>query len=461
MFYSISSTVSFRGWKNARYTLYDMKNKCIIKSLSKEEYDILVHLQGEKVGSSYSCSPEIVKIAIKYTIRGLLKQTEERLSLNENQKYIYYDCRHIKEAVWAITGKCNYKCRHCSVSAPNSNNEITFEDCKKIVNQLKECGIMNVTLIGGEPLLRRDFFDIVQLLVANEINISQIFTNGCLINENLLNSLEEMGVRPTFRLSFDGIGFHDIQRGINGAEKTLLSKLDLLASRDYETVIDMCMNYKNITVLEETVNMLYEKNVSMVNITPTCDVGMWKNVDNNEKLPFEMFYKYLLDFIPNFLKNDKKIHLNIYRIIYISHDKKIVKMIPKSFNGTIDGIEKICCPSFSNSINISSTGVLSPCFVILESGFIQDNMPNILDENLMEVLNGNKYSSVAFTSAKDIIKQNKECLKCEYRFLCGSGCRAIALCNSNNYFGSDDASCIFFRYGYHDKIKKIIEKVSK
>ena len=63
---------------------------------------------------------------------------------------------HFDSVIFSITGRCNYKCRHCSVNAPNAAlEEISFERICGTLDEIKECGIENVVLIGGEPLIRR------------------------------------------------------------------------------------------------------------------------------------------------------------------------------------------------------------------------------------------------------------------------------------------------------------------
>ena len=96
-----------------------------------------------------------------------------------------------------------------------------------IIEQMSDCGIMNVTLTGGEPLVRRDFWDIVDGLLKHGIGITQIYSNGKLANEKLLDGLIERGIQPEFNMSYDGDeGWHDWMRGIPDAGKIVLDAFD-------------------------------------------------------------------------------------------------------------------------------------------------------------------------------------------------------------------------------------------
>ena len=98
---------------------------------------------------------------------------------------------HFDSVIFSITGRCNYKCRHCSVNAPNAPmDEIPFERICGMLDDIKGCGIENVVLIGGEPLIRRDFLQIVDEVLRRRMFVREIFTNGSLVTPELLDELE-------------------------------------------------------------------------------------------------------------------------------------------------------------------------------------------------------------------------------------------------------------------------------
>ena len=63
---------------------------------------------------------------------------------------------------WELTYACNLACRHCLSSSGRRNPaELSTEECFGVVDELQRLGVFYVNLGGGEPMLRRDFFDIV------------------------------------------------------------------------------------------------------------------------------------------------------------------------------------------------------------------------------------------------------------------------------------------------------------
>ena len=117
------------------------------------------------------------------------------------------------------TRKCNYRCRHCLVSAPNAHHpQLPLQDCLHIIREIAVCGINRVDITGGEPFLRSDFEEIVKELSSFNIDIGTVFTNASLLTEDVLQMLKKYHQYPAFQLSFDGLGHHDWLRGVEGTE---------------------------------------------------------------------------------------------------------------------------------------------------------------------------------------------------------------------------------------------------
>src|SRR5947209_20474310 len=120
-------------------------------------------------------------------------------------------------AVWEITLKCNLACNHCgSRAGPARPNELSTEEALDLVHQLADVGIKEVTLIGGEAYLRRDW-----LQIAREITdygmICTVTTGGLGISAEVARRMKEAGIRGT-SLSVDGPpANHDALGGVPGA----------------------------------------------------------------------------------------------------------------------------------------------------------------------------------------------------------------------------------------------------
>lgn len=89
----------------------------------------------------------------------------------------------------SVTDSCNLACRYCAPLRKSTQSGLmTPLQISKIVNAAADCGIKRVRFTGGEPLMRQDFAEIVQL-AANIHKVEEITltTNGILLNNNILS----------------------------------------------------------------------------------------------------------------------------------------------------------------------------------------------------------------------------------------------------------------------------------
>jgi MoaA/NifB/PqqE/SkfB family radical SAM enzyme len=97
-----------------------------------------------------------------------------------------------------LTYRCNDNCRHCwsriSPNAKEKQEELTFEDIKKIVDEAKTMGCRRWSISGGEPMLRPDFSQIFEYITSSSISYS-INTNGTLITPKIAQLMRRKGTK--------------------------------------------------------------------------------------------------------------------------------------------------------------------------------------------------------------------------------------------------------------------------
>ena len=120
--------------------------------------------------------------------------------------------------VWETTLKCNMKCIHCGSSAGcERKNELTTKESIEVLNNLKKLGVNLVTMMGGEPFLRKDWEIIAKHIKSLDMDLT-IISNGFLINKNIISKLKKLDPY-TVAISIDGgkKETHDKIRGFNGS----------------------------------------------------------------------------------------------------------------------------------------------------------------------------------------------------------------------------------------------------
>jgi radical SAM protein with 4Fe4S-binding SPASM domain len=127
-------------------------------------------------------------------------------------------CERRPIVVWNITRRCNLKCVHCynDSGLSRDSNEPTTEEAKAILDDLAQFAVPSVLFSGGEPLMRRDLFELIGYAGQSGLR-TVISTNGTLIDAGVAKKIKQQAVSYV-GISLDGIGrINDKFRGVEGA----------------------------------------------------------------------------------------------------------------------------------------------------------------------------------------------------------------------------------------------------
>ena len=91
------------------------------------------------------------------------------------------------------TRRCNLKCDFCNVYQKVSNKELTLEEWKECSDSLYDLGNRYISIVGGEPLLRKDVTKFIKHISKKNI-ITSLVTNAILLDEKKINELIDAGL---------------------------------------------------------------------------------------------------------------------------------------------------------------------------------------------------------------------------------------------------------------------------
>ena len=86
-------------------------------------------------------------------------------------------------AQWLVTRKCNYRCAGCNVWKEQDQRELATDDIKKGLDILKNLGIVELVISGGDPLLRDDIDEIIDY--ASKLFITTVYDNGSMATKKI------------------------------------------------------------------------------------------------------------------------------------------------------------------------------------------------------------------------------------------------------------------------------------
>jgi MoaA/NifB/PqqE/SkfB family radical SAM enzyme len=158
-----------------------------------------------------------------------------------------------------VTERCNLQCRMCSIWKRKSK-EMTIKEIDQCAKILKELKVPNIVVTGGEPFLRPDIVEIVNLL--NDYGFSmRLQTNGTLVTEEKIKALTEAGLH-NITISLDTLDkktFDWICQSKNIVQKVEKS-LDIIAENmDGFIVVNTAVSKLNISELPKIVKFVHSK----------------------------------------------------------------------------------------------------------------------------------------------------------------------------------------------------------
>ena len=163
--------------------------------------------------------------------------------------------------IWNLIRRCNLTCVHCySISGDvDFPGELSTEEVFKTLDDLKAFGVKVLILSGGEPLLRRDIFEISRR--AKEMGFFLcLSTNGTLIEDWLADKIAEAGY-DYVGISIDGMReSHDIVRRRQGAFDSSIFALRALRDRQVKVGVRFTMTQDNEHHLEPLLDLCEAEN---------------------------------------------------------------------------------------------------------------------------------------------------------------------------------------------------------
>lgn len=237
--------------------------------------DIAKEIYGEKLNEfKGSILRFFENIAVKFDIKFLDDPSFHKVETCGTSE-CYYPLRVLAE----VTTRCNLKCQHCSASAGMKGKDMKKEDLFRIVDILSENGIQNFDIGGGEPLIRKDIFDIVKKC-CNNFHTVVVATNGTLIGREEAQALAEYwNLFVQVSLDSHTSHFHDHFRGVEGAFEKTISGIYNLMSEGIHTRIEIVLSKDNVKTFEEILLLANELGVRGINYDVVRDVGRGENLN--------------------------------------------------------------------------------------------------------------------------------------------------------------------------------------
>jgi heme d1 biosynthesis radical SAM protein NirJ len=159
--------------------------------------------------------------------------------------------------IWNLTRRCNLKCRHCYTTSADIEfpGELSTDQAKRVMRDLKDFGIPALILSGGEPMSRPDFFDLAEQARALDFRYLALSTNGTRIIDSAAQRVADLGF-DYVGISIDGIGArNDWFRGVDGAYAAALNGVRECKKRGVKVGLRFTITEDNAAMLEDMLDL--------------------------------------------------------------------------------------------------------------------------------------------------------------------------------------------------------------
>ena len=214
---------------------------------------------------------------------------------------------------WELTYACNLACVHClSSSGQRDDRELTTAEAKRVLDELRDLQVFYINIGGGEPMIRRDFFELVEYSIASDIGV-KFSTNGAFIDTEKAKRLASMDYLD-IQISLDGLdaATNDAVRGV-GSYDTARRAMDNLAAANFGPFkISIVVTRHNVDQLDgfKALADSYGAQLRVTRLRPSGrGADTWHDLHPTHAQQVQI-YKWLLAHGDNVLTGDSFFHLN-------------------------------------------------------------------------------------------------------------------------------------------------------
>ena len=141
----------------------------------------------------------------------------------------------------SITDVCNFKCGYClpngyKIDRSDNRKFLSLNEIRRLAKALSELGVNKIRLTGGEPTVRKDFFDIVKAIKENSgIKKTVITTNGYHLDK-IAQKLKDFGLDGV-NISIDSLN-REIFKRVTSHDRLgeILRGIEILQSLNFQNI---------------------------------------------------------------------------------------------------------------------------------------------------------------------------------------------------------------------------------
>jgi radical SAM protein with 4Fe4S-binding SPASM domain len=299
-------------------------------------------------------------------------------------------------------------CEHCGATKESYNQELTFDEIKKVISDIALMKTQMFAVTGGEPFMRKDLLDILGFAHSQGLKTG-IATNGFLIDEQMVQKIKEVGV-GSIQISLDGLETtHNMIRGNSLSFQRAINALQYLQELDLPLLsVATTLTKRNYAELEKIWELLVDIQVKTWRISIVMPIG---RVETKERFLLDASQlHHMLTFIAE--NTGKPINIQVgENLPYLAQYEEQIRGEP------------FLCPVGITSLCIGVDGNIRGCPE-------QPDIPFFIEGNIRK----NSIADIWQNGFKkyrndELLSTDETCRECTNKWNCFGGCHVMRLGN--------------------------------
>ena len=324
---------------------------------------------------------------------------EQNVSQKRNIKTLLSSSLYPIVATIEVTDRCNLKCRHCYGNYKKTNiNNMSLEQIKKLLQDLKNIGVRIIELTGGEVTTHPNIEEIIEYALAMDFESVTILSNGVSMSKKLLNILKKNKEKICIQIDLHSLNekYMTWFTGRSNIIDSIKKNISVIAESDIRMRVITIITKHNMQEIEEIADYVHE--VGARQYAASLVIPMGRAMGESDLLLDEADLKML---------------------------DKVMTRINKKYEGFLsiirDGAQRsINCGCLTSNVVISPIGNIKIC-AMNSLKDINCNIGNVFREDIKMIYDRQSEFFGAFYDAKAPKMYLEECKECENASYC-HGC---------------------------------------
>lgn len=346
---------------------------------------------------------------------------------------------------WNITYKCNLNCVHCYIdaSSKSTKEELSREKLIEVANEIVNLQIPLVIFTGGEPLYRKEFWELSEILSNKKRPKLGLSSNGTLITEENARKLKELGY-DYIGISLDSINseYHDKFRGYEGAFSLTIKGIQNSIKYGIDVGIRTTVTKYNVLEIPKMIDFAAKIKAKRVSLYLLDTIGRAVNIVSD--LPTkDQLIKLSKELIEKAKEYKTQLEIQLVRGNFIGI--YVADQIANNKDDFIKYLKMIEAQGDCGrkTISIYPDGTVRPC------QFIEDYIiGDLREQKLKDILNLSNKNLEKFVNLSENLR-GERCSSCLFKKICGGGSRGRAKVVNKDFWG-DEPLC-FLDYNEIEK----------